>query len=395
MTLSTKPLITDILIIGGGIAGLWSCTKLRQLGYSVIVLEKEQIGSGQTIKSQGIIHGGTKYSLHGALSLSAQAISNMPNIWRSSLNGTGDIDLQNVKILSHSHYLWSAGNLAGNLMSFFASNAMRTKVKKVTGKDAPIALQNNAVKGPIYQLNELVLDVPSLLQKLTSLCAGSILQSQKIELTKDSSDLTIAITDEFNIKAQCIVLTAGGGNQDLISSLNLENPPAQQSRPLHMVLAKDANLQPIYAHCLDGSPKPTPRLTITTHYAADGLPVWYLGGELAESGINRNQDEQITFAKNELKQLMPWLDLSAAKFASFMVDRFEPAQKGKIRPDEAFVEQHDNYLICWPTKLALAPDVANKIVDILTKEQITHITHHHFPEFPTPTIAKPIWDELL
>jgi len=64
-----KPLNTlvrvDVAIIGGGIAGLWLLARLRQRGYGVLLIESERLGTGQTISSQGIIHGGTKYALRG------------------------------------------------------------------------------------------------------------------------------------------------------------------------------------------------------------------------------------------------------------------------------------------------------------------------------------------
>ena len=57
----------DQLIVGGGIAGLWLQARLRQLGYASLLVENASLGGGQSVKSQGIIHGGAKYALHGAL----------------------------------------------------------------------------------------------------------------------------------------------------------------------------------------------------------------------------------------------------------------------------------------------------------------------------------------
>ena len=53
----------DVLVFGGGAAGLWCLDRLRRAGYHAILLESKAIGSGQTIQSQGIIHGGGKYAL--------------------------------------------------------------------------------------------------------------------------------------------------------------------------------------------------------------------------------------------------------------------------------------------------------------------------------------------
>jgi hypothetical protein len=60
-----------------------------------------------------------------------------------------------------------------------------------------------------------------------------------------------------------------------------------QRRPLHMIIAKGPSLKPLYAHCLGGGTKP--RITVTTHPAADGKWVWYLGGDIAEAdGVARS-----------------------------------------------------------------------------------------------------------
>jgi glycerol-3-phosphate dehydrogenase len=53
----------DVAILGGGIAGLWLLARLRQAGYSTLLLESQALGAGQTIASQGIIHGGLKYAI--------------------------------------------------------------------------------------------------------------------------------------------------------------------------------------------------------------------------------------------------------------------------------------------------------------------------------------------
>ena len=83
---------TDIVIFGGGVAGLWLLNALRSAGYQAILFEKESLGGAQTMASQGIIHGGLKYALQGALSSATQAIADMPSRWRACLDGSGELD---------------------------------------------------------------------------------------------------------------------------------------------------------------------------------------------------------------------------------------------------------------------------------------------------------------
>ena len=129
--MSRQQLQLDIAIIGGGIAGLWTLNQLRGLGYSAVLFEQEALGSHQTIASQGMIHGGIKYALGGALSGGSETISAMPAAWRACLAGDGPVDLRGAKVLSDDFYLWSAGSLQSRMTSFFASKMLRGRVQKL------------------------------------------------------------------------------------------------------------------------------------------------------------------------------------------------------------------------------------------------------------------------
>ncbi|CAD5106514.1 NAD(P)/FAD-dependent oxidoreductase [Zestomonas carbonaria] len=388
-----QALSTDVLIIGGGVAGLWLNARLRRLGFATLLVESASLGGGQSVKSQGIIHGGAKYALHGALTGSAEAIGDMPRRWREALAGGGDLDLSGVRLLSDAHYLWSPGTLAGNLTSFFASKAMRTRVDQVKGERLPPALQDPAFKGKVYRLNELVLDVPSLIARLAGLAGDSLLAGSHIEALRDGDELVGLRVDGRDIHARRIVLSAGAGNEALLAGLDLRQP-AQQRRPLHMVLVKGAGLKPLYAHCLGGGPKP--RITVTSHPAADGQWVWYLGGDIAEAdGVARDEAAQIAAARKELAALLPWIDLSDARFATLRVDRAEPAQSGLVRPDNAFLAEQGRLLVGWPTKLALAPDFADRVLASLERAGIQPGERPPLPELPRPPLARPVWEELL
>ncbi|WP_122210599.1 FAD-binding oxidoreductase [Pseudomonas viridiflava] len=384
---------TDVLIVGAGIAGLWLNARLRRQGFSTVLVESSSLGGGQSLKSQGIIHGGAKYALHGALSGASEAIADMPRRWREALDGKGELDLSGVRLLSDAHYLWSPGTLAGNLTSFFASKAVRGRVDQVKGEQLPPALQNPKFKGKVYRLAELVVDVPSLIQRLAELAGDSLLAGQQIEPLYEGDELIGLRVDGRDIHAQRIVLSAGGGNADLLNAVGISQPQMQR-RPLHMVLVKGPTLKPLYAHCLGGGTKP--RITVTTHPAADGQWVWYLGGDLAEAdGVAREPAAQIAVARKELEALLPWVDLSQAQWATLRVDRAEPAQSGLVRPDNAFLDSQKRLMVGWPTKLALAPDFADRVLSVLSKEGIHPTPQPPLADVPKPPLAVPVWDQLL
>lgn len=389
----SESLSTDILIVGGGIAGLWLNARLRRAGFSTLLVENTALGGVQSMRSQGIIHGGTKYALHGALTGASEAIADMPALWRDCLAGTGEVDLRGVRVLSDAHYLWSPGGLAGNLTSFFASKAVRSRVAQVKGSDLPPALQDKAFKGKAYRLTELVLDVPSLIARLAELAGDSLLAGEHIEALREGGQLAGLRVDGREIRAQRVVLSAGAGNEALLRELGLERPEMQR-RPLHMVLVTAPTLKPLYAHCLGGGPKP--RVTVTTHPLSNGDWVWYLGGDIAEAGgVARNEAEQISEAQRELHKLVPWIDLSTARWATLRVDRAEPSQNNLLRPDSAFLAEDGALLVGWPTKLALAPNFADRVVESLEKSGVRPQASAALPNLPRPAMASPVWEELF
>lgn len=382
---------TDICIIGGGIAGLWLNARLRQAGYQSLLVERGALGGGQSVKSQGIIHGGIKYALGGKLNAATEAIAGMPEHWRSCLAGDGELDLRGVRVLSEHHYLWSPGSLISNLAGFFASKALRGRVEQVKGKALPKVFNDPAFRGKVYQLGELVLDVPSSITRLAELSGdGLIADSSPHVLRADDGSISGVQLHGATIRAQRYVLTAGEGTDALMQEWG-ESEPAMQRRPLQMVLVKGPDLPPLFAHCLGASPKP--RLTVTTHPCEDGQWCWYLGGELAEQGVNQTADALIDAAKRELTELLPWINLDNCQWTTLPVNRAEPAQSGLVRPDNAYVQAKGNALISWPTKLALAPNLSDQVFEELERQQIKPQPHAPLPsDLPRPRVAEPIWD---
>jgi glycerol-3-phosphate dehydrogenase len=394
---------TDIAIVGGGISGLWLLNRLRQLGYSTILLESATLGGGQTHKAQGIIHGGMKYALQGKLTSASQTIADMPTVWKTCLAGQGAIDLKNVPILSGHQYLWSTGKLAGKLTGFFANVALQGRVAELKPSAYPEVFQNPQFKGLVYSLDEMAIDVNALVRELATPHQDAIFKIDALspdDLHMDETgrlstlDVRAGTPESVEIKAQHIIFTAGAGNEVLLKKWN-NSTVAMQRRPLHMVVVKSDFSHPVFAHCFGMGA--TPRLTITTHKASDGQTVWYLGGQIAEEGIKLNEARQIAIAKKELTGLFPWLDFSTSHFASFMIDRAECAQPGGKRPDSSEFKAVENMIVAWPTKLALAPKLADDIIAYLQKTDLKQGVSdtRALRAFPMPAFAKPIWDELL
>lgn len=373
----------DLAIIGGGVAGLWLANRAKSAGFSVALFEAKALGSDQTLASQGMIHGGMKYTLAGALTGASETIAEMPKHWRACLCGEGDVNLRHTRILSDHFFMWSGDDLGSKLTGFLASKITRGRVEPVHPDRRPPLLRNSLFAGSLYRLEDIVVDTPSLVANLAHNIEGRCFhidwsQAQLRKNTDGIISLSINTPEQrLEIHAQRFIFTAGKGNAELLQQLGLESP-AMQLRPLQQVMVKHHHPFDFYGHCLGR--ETTPRLTISSHRLPDGGHVWYLGGSLAEKGANMASGELIELARQELGELIPWVNLDDAEWATLPIERAEPLQPGLVRPDNAFIAPADgatNLLVGWPTKLTLAPNLANQALDLLANAGITPLANHH------------------
>ncbi len=384
----------DIAIFGGGIAGLWTLARLRQAGFAAVLFEPNDLGGVQTIASQGIIHGGAKYALTGSLTESARAIGEMPALWRACLEGRGELDLERVKVLSDHQYLWSTTGLISRMAGFFAGKAMRSRMMPIEPDDRPQSFQHPDFKGNLYRLEEQVLDVASLVKELADQLGDHCYRLEDNEFQFErcaSGSYLIGIPgQDLAIEAGRLIFAAGKGNRELLEKLG-RSRPAMQLRPLHMVVAM-GDLPPMYAHCLGSGT--TPRITVTSSTMSDGRTSWYLGGQIAESGIDRSPEQQIAACKQELAEVLSWIDISNAEWSSLRIDRAEPKTAGGIRPESCFLDSDGGVITVWPTKLAFAPRLAQEILATLERDGVVPQPDEEecLIKLPRPDLALPPWE---
>lgn len=390
---NAQQLRLDVVIVGGGVAGLWLLARLRQQGYQAMLIETAALGAGQTRFAQGIIHGGTKYALTGKLTASSEAIAEMPRIWREAQQGKGELDLSAARLLSENHYLWSTASITSSMAGFFAKRVMRSRIESLAEADRPEAFQVPAFRGQVYRLDEPVFDTMSVIEALAEASKGAIIHATEINLqTSPATGLEIKTVsgEAWAITAQKVILTAGQGNEGLLQQAGLPEPQ-MQLRPLQMVMVRGDLPGKLFAHCLGASVNP--RVTITSHTDSKGELVWYIGGQLAEDGVKRSREEQIAEAKKELASLMPWLDQSRLQWTTLMIDRAEPKMAGGKRPDNAFIHNEHGILTTWPTKMALSPMLANTVLQLLAEEKIEKSPVGALPVFAMPPCATLPWQE--
>ena len=321
---------TDIAIIGGGIAGLWTLNRLCSLGYDARLFEKTALGSGQTIAAQGIIHGGMKYTLGGITQPQASTLAAMPQRWLDCLEGRGEIDLRKTDILSRRHEVRA-----------------RTPVGDVR----------------LHDFTEPVIAVKSLLQNL-----------------RDNESQRIHYTQPF--ESRLTIHACGMGNEEFASG---------QRRPMRMMMCRTMNALH-YAHYAEMSTKP--RVTITAHlfegeviwYLGGNLAEKAVGMN-TQTAINWAKSEMKALFPDLL------MDWDRRGWAVHDVDRCEPLAGMKL-PNGPVLHTEGNTATAWPAKMALAPVLADKVALWVQRMGVHPTRRPQSPRNdPVPQVAKYPWEE--
>ena len=394
-TTSAQPEIRiPVVLFGGGVAGLWLLDELRRRGVAALLLEAHQLGRGQTVASQGILHGGLKYTLQGLLTKSARKIRDLPGVWRDCLAGNRQPRLGNTVVRSPHCYLWRTESITSRLGMIGAKVGLRVAPESLSQQDRPAVLAN--CPGTVARLDEQVIAPASLIADLANRHTDRILKidaANGLEFVCNSPGRVTGIVLRqgkriLSICPDAVVFTAGAGNGRLRSAVGL-SADAMQRRPLHMVMLR-GDLPALNGHCVDGRKT---RVTVTSDRDSGGRTVWQVGGQISEDGVTREPAELIARARDELQTVIPGLDLSGVEWSTYRVDRAEGRIPGNRRPETCHVQTEGNVSTVWPTKLVLAPRVAEMMADKLGDPS-------EFPEdwkslsadWPKPTVALPTWE---
>ena len=394
-----EPQPVDLLVVGTGIAGLWIVDAAHRSGRTVVAAEAFESGRGQSVSAQGIIHGGLKYTLREKDVAAAGAIRDMPASWLQ-LHDAPDAegpDLRSASVSCPCTWIWRTDRLASRIGMLGARAVLRTRPENVPASERPAILENTP--GPVLRVPEPVFDTVSVLEALSAPHADRIVAvdgPEGLEFNSRGGEIDLVTLrsgeGEVCVRPAAVVFAAGAGNEGLLSRLGLDAGIAQR-RPLHMTLLRGRDLPVLHGHCVDGN---RTRVTITSAHDDEHV-VWQIGGELAESGVERDPGAQIARAREELRAVLPDLDLDRitdAAWATYRVDRAERRTGQGFRPDDATAEVfHGGRLIAaWPTKWALAPRLAAEVVAQLPPADKSSSPPRLAPLRP-PSIAPNPWKE--
>ena len=381
----------DVLIFGGGAAGLWCLDRFRRAGYLTILLESTALGHGQTIQAQGIIHGGGKYALRGVRDFAAvRATQEMPQRWRRSLTGELQPDLSHTRVLSNECYLWLPRGSPvawtqswGFIPMLAKTGLLATPPKRIADSAWPEALWGSALS--VYSLAEPVVATGSLLQTLGN-HHHKYLHLYDRSAVVFSGEKVECLNTLF--EPRLVVFAAGNGNAELLQRAGIDGA-LMQCRPLSMVLLK-GDLPSLFGHCVVGGKT---ELTITTPTPG----IWQVGGEIAERLTEaKNPETARRSAMSEIRRWLPALDFSAVRIALYRAVRAEARTAELKRPSGVHVRYvAPRLLVAWPTKLCLAPVLAEEVFAAARTDlkQPAGYGEPVLPQKAVPGVARYPWEE--
>ena len=150
------------------------------------------------------------------------------------------------------------------------------------------------------------------------------------------------------------------------------------------------DLPELNGHCVDGA---RTRVTITSLRDVAGQMVWQVGGQVAEDGVQQEPLELLRHARDELQACLPGMRWDGLEWGTYRVSRAEGKMPGARRPDNEVALQDGNVWSAWPTKLALAPRLANLLGKQLPTARGGDNDWAELSGWARPPVADGPWEE--
>lgn len=388
-----SPPRVDTLVFGGGVAGLWTLHRLLEQGVDAWLVETGGLGGMQSMQAQGIVHGGGKYALRRVGDVEAiRQIREMPRRWREHRAGTRAPSLAGATVNSEECWLWlPRGSWRARVESLALIPLLRTggvlaAAPRTRPRETwPLPLQAHAHRA--YSMDEPVFDPTSVIESLVAPVADRLVKvARPASIERDDGGFLVRFEDGRSAVARCLVACAGEGNAQILERGG-HDPSRMQRRALRMGLVRGA-LPPLHGHCVLGG---RTRMSITSIDLDSGQRVWQLGGELAERWASTDGEDFFPALLEEIDRVLPGLDLSGTEVADYAAVRAEAANDEIRRPSGVQVSEIEpGFVLAWPTKLAMAPLLAEEVVELVAARAGEA---GELPvEWPRATLGVPPWE---
>lgn len=370
MASNTNYLKPDVLIIGGGVMGLWLLNDLQNAGYSALLLEHREVGGGQTLHSHSYIHQGTTYRESALI----QELQTVRQDWDTWLTGRAP------------EY--------GYLPSYIGFvNPADAEMRKVLWQSAGLTPEHSPLppvlnRGKIQVLlksPELCLNGEWLISELVSRVGEFATRSKAVNAIRinratdrvEEVHVSLESSKEVIFQPRTLVLAAGAGNQMLLELASSGHRPylgrvgdAQQIRKAFMLVieGKKGDLEP-----LTGIFPDLRGLFIVSRELKEENGVIWLVSDYTSMGIAFIEDWMTYDARWWLEGVLPALQELAPRvmdnkqrlrWGVYAAPKAE-GKAGGFLPNDPRIEdfRFRNLWAVWPTKLTLAPKASRLLVD--------------------------------
>lgn len=364
------PLHVDVLIIGGGAQGLWLLRNLTDRRFKTLLLEKGQLGGGQTCHSHGLIHRGHYYRDVYMLELLNAAAP----FWESMMNTTGLLRLNRQPAIAgfgpigeavvRGHLtIWEQAGLnftrgdvipdvlAGGLVErFFVTHEFSVNTKDVVER------LSRGLRHLIYRLDPRPRNPRIHVNDGEVMSVDAVIGRRRVEL-----------------EPRVVIICAGEGNQALLDELDLgtqHGVSVQVRRKNHMLLVRGQlpELTAVFPEraallglfiCTRSTAKEN--VWLVSDHRGRGDSDFELDRDPSPSG------EWIQAIVDSLHNLAPGLSHLRLRWSVYTGLTSERNFGEGEHMDDYYIESFGlrNALVIWPTKLTLTPLASHAAVRIV------------------------------
>lgn len=241
----------DVIVIGGGVAGLMTAHKLTKIGLSVAVVERDQLlASGPSTRNEGWLHRGTYHaasiaSRETAVEVARRCIYGHEQLMRFCPEAIEDVDKNPVAMLKN-------GDRAEEVVSRWQAAGVR--YREIGRREAEIRCPDADFSKPaaLFEVNDVSINTRLLYRKLISEAKQSGCEfytgQNIVGIDGTTLDLDSSNDRRIRIAGRKIVYAAGGGAANLLKKFHGIEMPIRYWKS-HLVVTK--RLAPMGVFYLD------------------------------------------------------------------------------------------------------------------------------------------------
>jgi glycine/D-amino acid oxidase-like deaminating enzyme len=254
---------TDVIVIGGGFAGVLAAGRLAADGVSVTLLERGALGSGASVSNHGIIHSGAMYAQYH------------PDVLRSCQEAQALVRAEFPEAVIGvypSVYYGHAGRLRPTVAELSERGVGWKPAHTLAARWPESAADAITVEETIVSPRHLLLD---LVARAHGLGVRIVPWTAAARLERDRGCWLVGLPDGQKLRSRVVVLAAGAGSRRLLGELSPGSAGRIRSRLELMIYVPGRRLdRPVF--CVDyGGPTlvPAPGGTLMSFHGAPRLDI--------------------------------------------------------------------------------------------------------------------------